>query len=129
MSVFFYLIKIIREIQSTDHLFTTVAVSHSGRMLFCGCQNGLIRSFQMPLTDHSEWQDYIGHCDNITKMKMASFDEYLITVSNDCSIIIWRIQDREARSSKTDKENLWMEEILITKSDLEEKVSQNLLLL
>ncbi|VDO86634.1 unnamed protein product [Schistosoma curassoni] len=50
-------------------------------MLFCGCQNGLIRSFQMPLTDHSEWQDYIGHCDNITKMKMASFDEYLITNS------------------------------------------------
>ncbi|VDP24511.1 unnamed protein product [Schistosoma mattheei] len=115
--------QIVREIQSTDHLFTTVAVSHSGRMLFCGCQNGLIRSFQMPLTDHSEWQDYIGHCDNITKMKMASFDEYLITVSNDCSIIIWRIQDREARSSKTDKENLWMEEILITKSDLEEKNS------
>ncbi|CAH8577208.1 unnamed protein product [Schistosoma haematobium] len=115
--------QIIREIQSTDHLFTTVAVSHSGRMLFCGCQNGLIRSFQMPLTNHSEWQDYIGHCDNITKMKMASFDEYLITVSNDCSIIIWRIQDHEARSSKTDKENLWMEEILITKSDLEEKNS------
>uniref|UniRef100_A0A3Q0KGU0 WD-repeat protein, putative n=1 Tax=Schistosoma mansoni TaxID=6183 RepID=A0A3Q0KGU0_SCHMA len=115
--------QIIHEIQSNDQLFTTVTISRSSRMLFCGCQNGLIRSYQMPLTDHSNYQDYIGHCDNITKMKMASFDEYLITVSNDCSIIIWNIQERDARSSKTDKENIWMEEILITKSDLEEKNS------
>ncbi|CAH8509372.1 unnamed protein product [Schistosoma turkestanicum] len=112
------------EIQSTDHLlFTTVAVSRTGRMLFCGCQNGLIRSFQMPLKNDSTWQDYVGHCDYITKMKMSTFDEYLVTVSNDCSVMVWRIQEREARPTRTDKDDMWMEEMLITKSDLQEKIS------
>ncbi|KAH8870172.1 Cilia- and flagella-associated protein [Schistosoma japonicum] len=115
--------QIVHEIQSPDNLLTTVTISRSGRMLFCGCQNGQIRSYQMPLTDHSDCQDYVGHCQSVTKMKMASFDEYLVTVSMDCSLMIWRIQDREARSTKTDKEVGWMEEILITKSDLEEKNS------
>ncbi|CAH8541499.1 unnamed protein product [Heterobilharzia americana] len=116
--------QIVHEIESSsDILLTTVTVSRSGRMLFCGCQNGHIRSYQMPLTDNSDWQDYVGHCESITKMRMASFDDYLITVSNDCSIMIWRVQDREARASKTEKEIEWTEEILITRSDLEEKNS------
>nr|CAH8853750.1 unnamed protein product [Trichobilharzia regenti] len=113
--------QIIREIESPDVLLTTVAVSRSGRMLFCGCQNGHIKSFHMPLTERSDWQDYIGHCGSVTKARMAATDDYLITVSDDCSVMIWRIQDREARSNKAEKEIVWAEEILITKSDLEEK--------
>ena len=56
-------------------------------------------------------------------MKITFDDQYLITVSEDSTIILWKIQDKEGRGLKRDKEVGWAEEILITKTDLEEKVS------
>lgn len=55
-------------------------------------------------------------------MKISYDDQYLVTVSEDASVILWKIQDKEGRGLKRDKEVGWAEEILITKSDLEEKV-------
>jgi len=55
-------------------------------------------------------------------MKMTYDDQYLITISEDSCIIIWKVQDREGRNMKRDKEMSYAEEILITKSDLEDKV-------
>ena len=37
--------------------------------------------------------------------------------------MVWKITDKEGRSMKRDKEVAFSEEILVTKSDLEEKVS------
>ena len=56
-------------------------------------------------------------------MKITYDDQYLITVSEDSSIILWKIQDKEGRGVKRDKDFGYAEEILITKSDLEEKNS------
>lgn len=56
-------------------------------------------------------------------MKITYDDQFLVTVSEDASIILWKIQDKEGRGVKRDKEVGWAEEILITKSDLEEKNS------
>jgi len=55
-------------------------------------------------------------------MKMTYDDQYLITISEDSCVMIWKVQDREGRNLKRDKEILYSEEILITKSDLEDKV-------
>ena len=55
-------------------------------------------------------------------MKMTYDDQYLITVSEDSCVMIWKVQDREGRNLKRDKEISHSEEILITKSDLEDKV-------
>ena len=55
-------------------------------------------------------------------MKMTYDDQYLITISEDSCVMIWKVQDREGRNLKRDKEISHSEEILITKSDLEEKV-------
>ena len=60
----------------------------------------------------------------IHQMKITYDDQYLITVGEDASILLWKIQDKEGRGLKRDKEVGWAEEILITKSDLEEKVRQ-----
>jgi hypothetical protein len=49
-------------------------------------------------------------------------DQYLLTVSEDCCLLIWKIIDKEGRGLKRDKDITYAEEILITKSDLEEKV-------
>ena len=55
-------------------------------------------------------------------MKITYDDQYLVTVSEDACLLIWRISDKEGRGVKHDREVPYAEEILITKSDLEEKV-------
>ena len=100
-----------------------MSMSHSGRMLFCGTANGTLRSFKFPLTSGpGEWNEMQGHAQAITKMKITYDDQYLITVAEDSCVMIWKIQDKEGRGIKRDKEVGYAEEILITKSDLEEKV-------
>lgn len=55
-------------------------------------------------------------------MRMSYDDQYLFTVSEDASLFIFKAVDKEGRGLKRDKELGYAEEILITKSDLEEKV-------
>ena len=54
-------------------------------------------------------------------MRITYDDQYLITVSDDASLFIHKLTDKEGRG-KREKEVTYAEEILITKSDLEEKV-------
>ena len=49
-------------------------------------------------------------------------DQFLLTVSEDGCLLIWKIIDKEGRGLRRDKEISYAEEILITKSELEEKV-------
>ena len=55
-------------------------------------------------------------------MRMSFDDQYLFTVGEDASLFIYKATDKEGRGLKRDKEIVYAEEILITKSDLEEKV-------
>lgn len=55
-------------------------------------------------------------------MRITYDDAYLITVSSDGCVMLWKITDKEGRGAKHDKENMYAQEILITKTDLEEKV-------
>lgn len=54
---------------------------------------------------------------------MSYDDQYLFSVSEDGSFYVFKISEKEGRGLKRDKEVTFAEEILITKSDLEEKVS------
>ena len=54
-------------------------------------------------------------------MRITYDDQYLVTVSEDACLFIHKIVDKEGRG-KREKEVTYAEEILITKSDLEEKV-------
>ena len=56
------------------------------------------------------------------QMRMSYDDQYLFTVSEDACLFIFKAVDKEGRGMKRDKEVGYAEEILITKSDLEEKV-------
>ncbi|XP_043554833.1 cilia- and flagella-associated protein 57 isoform X2 [Chiloscyllium plagiosum] len=113
--------QIIREVPSNDVAYTCVVMSHSGRMLFLGAANGTVRSIKIPLPVKSEWNEYQAHSGPITKMVVTFDDLYLLTVSEDACFMIWKIIDKEGRVLKRDKEVGHAEEILITKSDLQEK--------
>lgn len=62
------------------------------------------------------------------QMKIFYDDQYLIIVVEDVFIILWKIQDKDGRGLKRDKDFGWVEEILIIKSDFEEKVIKKVLL-
>ncbi|XP_028666683.1 cilia- and flagella-associated protein 57 [Erpetoichthys calabaricus] len=112
--------QILREIQS-DVSYTSIVMSHSGRMLFVGTSAGTIRSMKYPLPIQKEWNECYGHAAPITKMTITYDDQFLLTVSEDGCLLIWKIIDKEGRGLKSEKEVTYAEEILITKSDLEEK--------
>ncbi|MGH0169155.1 UNVERIFIED_CONTAM: hypothetical protein FKN15_005121 [Acipenser sinensis] len=105
--------QILREVHSDDVPYTTIVMSHSGRMIFTGTAMGTIRAMKYPLPIQKEWNEYQGHASPITK--------FLLTVCEHGCLYIWRIIDKEGRGLKREKEVVYAEEILITKSDLEEK--------
>ncbi|OAF69544.1 WD repeat-containing protein [Intoshia linei] len=113
--------QIVREINLTDGMMTSLVISKSGRMMFGGMDNGSLRIVKFPLTTPVEWTNVQAHNSKIVKLKISFDDQYLTSVSDDASVIIWTIHDREGRKIKKEKEIPYAEEILITKSDLQEK--------
>jgi len=53
---------------------------------------------------------------------MTHDDRYMVTVSDDCCVIVWKVIDRDGRGKKVDRELAYSQEILIPKFDLHEKV-------
>uniref|UniRef100_A0A4W4FFW9 EML-like second beta-propeller domain-containing protein n=1 Tax=Electrophorus electricus TaxID=8005 RepID=A0A4W4FFW9_ELEEL len=113
--------QILREMASNDAPYTAVAMTHSGRALFTGTAIGTVRAIKYPLPLKKDWIEYQGHSAPITKMAITFDDQYLLSASEDGCLLIWKIIDKEGRGLKRDKEIIYAEEILITKSDLEEK--------
>ncbi|XP_042164207.1 cilia- and flagella-associated protein 57 [Oncorhynchus tshawytscha] len=113
--------QILREVAADDVAYTTIAMSRSGRVLFAGTSIGTVRAIKYPLSTQKDWIEYQAHSGAVTKMVITFDDQYLLTVSEDCCLLIWKIIDKEGRGLKRDKDITYAEEILITKSDLEEK--------
>jgi len=105
----------------TDVVMVQIEMSHSGRMMFTGAQNGSLRAVKFPLTEGGDYTEHIAHSSAITKMRITYDDAYLVTVSSDGCVLMWKITDKEGRGAKHDKESIYAQEILITKTDLEEK--------
>lgn len=103
-------------------VLTQLVVSHPPqRMLFAGTSNGVVRSFKFPLT--GDGKDYQCHSKEITRMRITQDDGYLFTVSEDGCLAIFAIKDKDGKVAKKDRPDAvpFAEEILVTKSDLEEK--------
>ena len=56
-------------------------------------------------------------------MSMSYDDQFLFSVGMDGSLFAFRVVDKEGRGLKREKDITFSEEVLVTKSDLEEKVS------
>ncbi|KAL1279856.1 hypothetical protein QQF64_014456 [Cirrhinus molitorella] len=109
------------EVRTGDVVCTTVAMSRSGRALFVGTSTGTVRAIKYPLPIQNDWIEYQAHAGPVTKMVITFDDQFLITASEDSCLFIWKIIDKEGQGLKREKELRYAEEILITKSDLEEK--------
>ncbi|XP_048019038.1 cilia- and flagella-associated protein 57 [Megalobrama amblycephala] len=111
--------QIFKEVPSGHVVCTTVAMSRSGRAIFIGTSTGTVRAIKYPL--QNDWLEYQAHAGPVTKMVITFDDQFLLTVSEDSCLFIWKIIDKEGQGLKREKELIYTEEILVTKLDLEEK--------
>lgn len=115
--------QIVREIECSQ-VITQIALSHSGKMLFVGTVNGRIRSMKFPFgSDAGLFQEHQAHSSAITKLHVSFDDQYLFSVSEDGCLYIFRLTDKEGRNAKQQRERevVYADEILVTRSDLQEK--------
>uniref|UniRef100_A0A3P8WGP1 Cilia and flagella associated protein 57 n=1 Tax=Cynoglossus semilaevis TaxID=244447 RepID=A0A3P8WGP1_CYNSE len=118
--------QVLREVPGDGVAQTAIAVSHSGRVVFTGTSSGAIRAVKYPLPIQKDWTTHQAHCGPVSKMVITFDDQFLLTASEDGCLLIWKIIDKEGRGLKNSRHVIHTKEILVTKSDLEEK-TQNML--
>ncbi|NXK97716.1 CFA57 protein, partial [Formicarius rufipectus] len=109
------------EVPAYGVVYTAVAVSHSGRMIYVGTSLGTIRAMKYPLTLTRDFKEYQAHAGAVTKMSVTSDDQFLLTASEDGCIFIWKVYDKEGGVLKGEAQVQYAEEVLIMRSDIEEK--------
>ncbi|XP_048168844.1 cilia- and flagella-associated protein 57 isoform X2 [Corvus hawaiiensis] len=110
-----------QEVPAYDVVYTTVAVSRSGSMIFVGTSLGTIRAMKYPLTLKKGFNEYQAHAGAVTKMTITNDDQFLLTASEDGCIFIWKVHDKEGGGLKGEQELQYAEEVLIMRSDIDEK--------
>ncbi|XP_029990136.1 cilia- and flagella-associated protein 57 [Sphaeramia orbicularis] len=118
--------QVLREVPADDVAHNAVTTSRTGRVVFTGTSSGTIRAVKYPLPMQKDWIMYQAHCAPVTKMAITFDEQFLLTVSEDGCLLMSKIVDKEGRGLKTNKQIIHTEEILVTKSDLEEK-NQNMM--
>lgn len=58
-----------------------------------------------------------------SQMSVTFDDQFLLTSAEDGCLIIWKIYDKEGRGLKRERDVPYSDEVLITRTDMEEKVS------
>uniref|UniRef100_A0A8D1JCS1 Cilia- and flagella-associated protein 57 n=1 Tax=Sus scrofa TaxID=9823 RepID=A0A8D1JCS1_PIG len=114
--------SVLREMPAFDVTYTAVVISHSGRMMFVGTSVGTIRAMKYPLPLQKEFNEYQAHAGPVTKMSLTFDDQFLLTVAEDGCLFTWKVFDKDGRGIKREREVGFAEEVLVTKTDMEEKV-------
>ena len=105
----------------TQVALTQVCLPLNNKVLFAATETGSVRSYKYPLT--GEYQEYQCHCGPITGLRTSFDDSLLFCVSDDGCLFVFDVRDKEVRAGvKREKDPVgFAEEVLVTKSDLEEK--------
>lgn len=105
-------------------ILNQIIISHSGKMMFAGTSTGSIVAFKYPFgEDVGACQEHQAHSSAVTRLRTSHDDQFLFSTAEDGCLYIFRIQDREGRVVKRERDTIYADEILVTKSDLEEKNS------
>jgi WD40 repeat protein len=116
-------------------VLTQLALLHTkppdkDRMIFSGTETGVVRTFPMPLDKDSSstnffFHDVQAHSGAVTRMVVSPDDSHLFTVGEDGCLCVFQIDQTGSALRKGRSEQLltFAEEILVTKSDLEDKMA------
>lgn len=104
----------------SDIQMTTLALAPQHRLLFGGCSDGSVKLMTFPLQGGIHDPPILAHSGPINKMALSFDETMLFTVGSDGSFFIFDVKE-DGRTTK--RELNYAEEILISKTDLEEKNS------
>ncbi|TPX41520.1 hypothetical protein SeMB42_g05538 [Synchytrium endobioticum] len=108
-------------------VLTQIILSHSGRMMFAGTSSGTVRSMKYPLSgDASDYQEHEAHSGAVTRFRVSYDDQFLFSTGEDGCLYQFRVSNRDDRGIKRERGLQFADEILITKSDMEEKAASTL---
>ncbi|MCI4395800.1 hypothetical protein PGIGA_G00196230 [Pangasianodon gigas] len=115
------ILAILRELVSDGVAYTAISMTRSGQAVFVGTSAGTVRVMEYPLQKGKLWTEYQAHSGPITKMVITPGDHYLLTASEDGSLLIWTITDHLGCKLCMGKEIEYTEEVLCAKTYLEKK--------
>ena len=122
----------IRSEITTDVQIGPMALSSSQKFLFCGTvtpdRPGTIRIYKIPfVTTTPEFYEVQCHHLPVTRLKLSNDNQFLFVTGSDGSLCIFETKDLSHRGVNRGREREgplhFAEEILVTKSDLEEKTN------
>ncbi|WIA38592.1 hypothetical protein OEZ86_001902 [Tetradesmus obliquus] len=106
----------------TQVLITALALPHGGKILFAATESGVVRCYKYPLT--GEFYEVKCHEGPVARLRVSYDDFLLVSAGEDGSVVMLDIRDKELAkaSSRQQQEKLpWSEEVLVSKSELEER--------
>ncbi|XP_034157779.2 cilia- and flagella-associated protein 57-like [Pangasianodon hypophthalmus] len=109
------------EMASDGVTYTAISMTRSGQTVFIGTAAGTVRVIEYPFGKETTWTEHLAHSGPITKMVVTPGDQYLLTASEDGTLLIWTITGQEGRTMEMVKEIDYAEEVLCTKAYLDEK--------
>ena len=110
--------RIVQEIDLHSFVLSSICLSNNGVSLVSGSSTGAVQLFSYPLSLPGEWKEWRVHGDAVNFIKISHTNDILVTGSRDGSFCIWDIEQASAPPVESYPYAL---EILITKSELEEK--------
>jgi len=114
---------------SPGHMLGPLAMAASQQLLYAGTiepnRPGNIRVYKLPLEPESQYTEYQSHDLPVSRLRLSYDNQFLFSVGEDGSLCIFETKElsRAAQARGRERENVmqFAEEILVTKSDLEEK--------
>lgn len=114
---------IIRNLKIIGIKLDNIILAHSDMMLFVTGGKGTIVSIQFPLLDKAVFSEFHMHNKNVTAIALSYDDQTIISVSEDATMCIWKLDNSEGKAIVLSPDFHYSEEILINKNNLQEKLT------
>jgi len=117
--------KVINEIKSAEVL-TQVVLPVGARSMFASTDSGIVRAYRYPLTGECQVPEAKPHHGKITRMRLSRDSAVLFAAGEDGCVSVHDVRDVQSMLVADKERDVlpWAEEVLVTKSDLEERKRQ-----
>ncbi|XP_035724749.1 cilia- and flagella-associated protein 57-like [Vespa mandarinia] len=113
---------VVSEFTLMDKAIDHMVMGKNDTFLFLTCLGGIILSLKCPLQLSVEFIDFHIHSSDITKIALSYNEQYLVSTDKDGSLCIWKLYYADGKVITVDKGLIFTNEVLIGKTDLEEKI-------
>lgn len=119
--------SVLKKIIELPVILTNLATTRPPeKLLIAGTKAGFIKAFTLPLRTKGNrlgYHEYQCHTKMVTRLCISHDDSMIFTCSEDGTVGVWNT--RQISSKKKELQQLgWAEEILVTKSDLQNRMKQ-----